>query len=135
MKKYVEDFHRNIKLADILLSPLNQGVINYKTQRGFIRRLIQLWPIWYNFAWVAFYLYSIFGERAGLGIVSEQIWCLMTITQMLSKITNGVAQNDKLKQLLKWCENVFTADYQPGYQEIVDEISTKASFLISLCSR
>lgn len=135
MKKYVEDFHRNKKLADILLSPLNQGVINYKTQKGFIRRLVQLWPIWYNFAWVAFYLYLIFGERAGLGIVSEQIWCLMTITQMLSKITNGVAQNDKLKQLLKWCENVFTADYKPGYQEIVDEISTKANFLISLCSR
>lgn len=135
MKKYVEDFNRNIKLADLLLSPLNQGVINYKAKEGFLGRLIQLWPIWYNFAWVAIYCYLIFGERAGLGIISEQIWCLMTITQMLSKITNGVAQNDKLKELLKWCKDVFTADYKPTYQEIVDEISTKASFLISLCSR
>lgn len=135
MKPYMEDFHKTMKLADRLLSPLNQGVLSSSEKTGFFRMLLRLWAIWYNCAWVAFYFYLIFGERAGLAIVSEQIWCLMSVMQLLAKLINGVVQRDKLKELLKWCEGVYTTKYKPDYEEIFEKTCNRASFLIYLCSR
>lgn len=135
MKQYLIDFHKTMKLADRLLSPINQGVLSSTEKKGFFRNLLQLWAIWYNSAWVTFYFYLIFGEQAGLAIVSEQIWCLMSVMQLLAKLINGVVQKHKLEELMKWCEGVYTTKYKSDYKEMFEKTCNRASFLIYLCSR
>lgn len=59
----------------------------------------------------------------------------MSVMQMVVKRINGEVQADKIKDLLKWCEDVYTTKYKPEYQKIVNEIFKSTNLLIYLCIR
>lgn len=142
MSNYLKEYHRIVQLTDTFLTPVRQGVLissqnNIKAHKkdGFICRLLNGGPILYISLWVGIYVYCIFGEHAGLEIVSEQLWCLMSITQILAKLINGVVQRDKLKELLGWCEGNYTFAYRKEYKAIVNGVFEKANTVISFCCR
>lgn len=135
MSTFLAEFKSNIRLTDILLSQLNQGILNPKNPKSVIVWTLQRWPMWYVASWITFYLYLIFGERAGLVNISEQIWCLMTISQVLVKIINHLLQSDKVKDILRWCEGIYTTQYKPEYQVVVESVFQKTNSFIGLCIR
>lgn len=135
MRNYLEEYQRNIKLTNLLLKPLNQEIwkpVNVSSVFGLIRHF---WPIWYITAWVMFYTYLIFNERAGLAIISEQIWCLMSILQTLTKLVNGYLQKGKIRVLMKWCEENYTIKHKPEYQVIVNNVFEKTNIYIAMSIR
>lgn len=135
MSSYLDKFKGNIRLADNFLRPLNQGILNPNNPKSVIVRNLQRWPMWYIASCVTFYLYLIFGERAGLVNISEQIWCLMTISQVLVKIINHLLQSDKVKDILRWCEELYTTQYKPEYQVVEESVFQKTNSIIGLCIR
>lgn len=135
MRNFLEEFQSNQRLTNLLLKPLNQEIWKNVKTPNIIAGIVHFWPIWYNSLWSAFYVYLIFAERAGLAIISEQIWCLMSILQTLVKLVNGLLQNGKLRVLMKWCEENYTTKYRPEYQGIVDKVFEKYNIYIAMAMR
>lgn len=133
--KYVQEFYANIKFAELLMRPLQQRIWNTDNPTSVLGWLINLWPIWYITLWVSIYTYFIFSQRAGLAIVAEQVWCLMSVTQILAKLVNGVLKKHSLKRLMQWCEEIYAMDYKDQYQPLVHGVFEKTNIFIYLCTR
>lgn len=135
MRNYLEEYRGNIKFTNTLLWPINQGIFKSVPPTTILGLVVYLWPIWYNCIWILYYSYLIFAEKADLLIVCEQIWCLMTIVQLMAKLLNGLIQNAKLQQLMKWCEENYTTKYKTQYEGTVNNVFDKTNIYISLCIR
>lgn len=59
----------------------------------------------------------------------------MSVMQMVVKRINGEVQVERIHELLKWCEDIYTTKYKPEYQRIVNEIFKTTNLLIYLCIR
>lgn len=134
MSSFLQDFYRNILFANKFLRLLNQP-INFHTPRFILAKIFHLWPIWYNSFVVAGYIYLIFGQSAPLEIFSQQLWTVMTIFQVLAKLTNRRMHDKEFQTLLKWCEEKYTLRFRPEYQEIVDDTFLKTNRYITLFIR
>lgn len=135
MRNYIEDFHTNIKFIELLMKPLRQRVWNTDNPSSIIGWIIHIWPIWYISMWVLIYVYFILAQRAGLVTASEQIWCLMSITQILAKLINGVLKKESLRKLMQWCEVTYSTQYKDKYRNIIHEIFENTNIYIYLCIR
>lgn len=135
MRNYLDEYHINIRFTNSLLKIIAQSTIKSVYPTTVLGWVVDLWPIWYNGFWILYYVYLIFAERAGLAIVCEQIWCLMTIIQSLTKVLNALAQKGTLKWLLKWCEEVYTTKHKEEYQGIVNNVFEKTNIYIHMCIR
>ena len=135
MRNYLSEYVENIKLMDWVLKPANQGVLQSMVHVTPWGRFLQLWPIAFISFWIAFYTYLIFGQMAGLAIISQQLWCLMSILQIAAKLVNGLVQRGKLEELLQWCEGIYTATYKEKYRGIVYGVFEKTNFFIKMCIR
>lgn len=136
MDKFLIKYRKNVVLIDTFLRVVNQGFlkpIRPKTILGWFRHI---WPIWYCSIWLAFYTYLIFaeGKQAGLELVSQQIWCMMCVAQLLAKLINGVLQVKKLQDLFKWCEECYTIPYEE-YEKVVLDLYEKRDGYITICIR
>lgn len=159
MTNYVDSFYRNMAFAETLLSPMNQSLKGSVKHPNILKRVLTLWPIWYCGSWVLFLSILIFTQNAGLEvtqifpsrnypeiqvifnvsyffkIISEQIYVVMSVMQMVVKRINGEVQVERIHELLKWCEDIYTTKYKPEYQRIVNEIFKTTNLLIYLCIR
>lgn len=138
MDKYLAEYRDNLLLIDRLMWPLNQNFLKPSWQpKNLIPRFLFRWQMWYGCSWIGIYIYLIVGhgKLAGLALVSQQIWCLMTIIQMEAKVINGAWQKDKMLQLLKWCERLYTMDYGEDYATVVLSVFAKTNRSISFCVR
>lgn len=134
-RNYTEEFFGNIRLLDRLLKPIGQGIINYQRPRTICAWIRSTWPIWYNCCWIVFYTYLIMVEKAEPRILSQQILSLMCITQLVAKLLNGVVNYAQIKNLLRWCEEIYTAQYRDEYKSVVNGVFEKTNFNITLCIR
>lgn len=135
MRNYLDEFKGNIRLTDLFLRGIKQDLVKPVKPKGIFSVIWQNWPLCYITGWVIFYLYLIFGERAGLVNISEQIWCLMSVSQVLVKLLNRLMQSDKMTEILRWCEGLYTAKYKPEYRVIVFGVFEKTNSFIGLCIR
>lgn len=136
-RKLVEQYRSNAVLIDKLLQPLNQGFMKPKRPSSIFGWLFHVWPIWYGSIWICIYTYLIFGHGrlGGLALISQQIWCMMCVTQLVVKLTNGVFQGEKLQELFKWCEKCYTMDYSKEYIPVISGVYEKANVYITTCIR
>lgn len=137
MDKYLQEHKRNIVLIDTILRPLNQGFLNPIRPKRLVGWIVHTWQIWYCSSWLAFYIYLIFGhgKKAGLELISQQIWCSMSVMQLVAKLFNGVFQMRKLQDLFKWCEECYTMKYRPEYVDIVTGVFARTNAYITICIR
>lgn len=137
MERYLQEYRRNIVLIDKLLRPINQGFLNPIRPKTLWGWFLHTWPIWYGSIWLVIYTYVIFGhgKQAGLEIISQQIWSMMCVTQLVAKLINGVIQIKKLKDLFNWCEHCYTMKYRPEYLAIVLGVFAKTNKNITMWIR
>lgn len=134
MRNYTEEFLANIKLLDSFLSPFHQGILTTSRSRG-VLWLLKQWPLWYSCLWVSFYAYLILVERAGPEIVAQQMLSMFCIVQLAVKQINAKWQVDLLRQLLKWCEDVYTTKLKAEYQAVVERVFEETNSSIKMCIR
>lgn len=132
-RKYLEEFRRNVVHIDKLLRPINQGFLMPIRPTSIFGWFWHIWPIWYCSLWVGIYTYLVFchGGQAGLSLVSQQIWCMMCVAQLVAKLINGVLQVTKLQDLFKWCEECYTMDYDQEYVPIVNGVFKRTNVYIT----
>lgn len=135
MRDFAAEYQRNIKFIDSCLIPLNQGVLKPIRPKSVLGWFFHIWPIWYGCIWLCVYTYLIFGQRAGLALISQQIWCMMCVTQLVAKLINGVVNIKKLKALFQWCNEVYTTKYDPEYQNVVNGVFEKTNIYITWAIR
>lgn len=138
MDKYLAEYRDNIQLIDRLMWPLNQNFLKPSWKpKNKVLRFLYAWQIWYGCTWIGVYIYLIVchGKLAGMEIISQQIWCVMSVMQMEAKIINGWLQKDKLMRLLKWCEDLYTMDYGKEYAKVVLDVFAKTNRTITFCVR
>lgn len=136
MDKFLIQHRQNVVLIDIILRINNQGFLKPVRPTSILGWVRHTWPIWYLSIWLTGYMYLIFGhgKKAGLELVSQQIWCAMTVAQVMTKLINGSLQVEKLQDLFKWCEECYTMSYGE-YEKVVLELYEKRDKYITMCIR
>lgn len=137
MDKFVTEYHKNLRLIDQLLRPINQGFLNPVRPKSVCGWFLHMWPIWYCTFCVCSYTYLILvhGKLAGLRLVSQQLWFTVCAVQLVAKLVNGVVQSGKLLALFKWCEECYTMDYRAEYREVVLMVFERTNLYINCCIR
>lgn len=123
-------------LIEAQLKPVQQEVLNYTNPKPWsLKWILSFVPIGYICIWCGIYVYLIFVERAGLELASQQIWCLMSILQTISKLSNGLYQRSRLRSLFAWCERNYTIRYKQEYQNIIERVFEENNKYITWCLR
>ena len=122
--KFFETFRSNVKYLNFFLKLLNQPILCDDPPRNLFRRVLQMWPLWFNSLMVVFYGSLILVERARLEISSKQLWCFMTVVQLVAKLINRLVNGKTFRELLDWCQGEYgkREKQQRAYQEIVDQV-------------
>ena len=121
--KFFETFRSNVKYLNFFLKHLNQPILCDDPPTNIFWRVLQMWPLWFNSLMVVFYGSLILVERARLEISSKQLWCFMTVVQLVAKLINRLANGKTFRELLAWCQGEYEKrEQQRAYQEIVDQV-------------
>lgn len=118
MRNLLREHRKIVHHADFFLSVLNQSILSTIESENLFRRLLQQWPMFYNFGCCVFYTYLIFLEPSSLNIVCEQMYCLVAIVQCVGNISNGFWNRIRLRKLLTWCETNYTVKPLEDFQDI-----------------
>lgn len=120
--KFFEAFCSNVKYLNFFLKLLNQPIVCDGSPTNLFRWGVRMWPLWFNSLMVVFYGSLILVERARLEISSKQLWCFMTVVQLVVKLINRLVNGKTFEELLDWCQGEYEQKEQREYQEIVDHV-------------